>query len=259
MFVPDSPQRALWLFLYLANIVLVGCLWHSGLYRVYRFFFLYSALRVVQRAVLFPFEPNTNTYALIYLFSEPLFWLLYVLIVLELYGLVLRRHPGIATLGRWAITGGLFLSLLISVLTLFPDLSNPVQKFPVLLYFGVLQRAIMSALLVFLLLISGVLVWYPVPLTRNALVYCIGYAVYFLSTSLGALVRNVSGPTVTRTVNTIQLGIWSACVLIWILFLNRSGEAKTVVIGHLWQPSEAERLVGQLEAINSNILRTLRK
>ena len=69
----------------------------------------------------------------------------------------------------------LVLAILLSLLLL------RIEKTPNTLtgYLFMFERPILSSLVVFVLLISGFLVYYPVPLGRNVIVYLTGYARLF--------------------------------------------------------------------------------
>ena len=58
-------------------------------------------------------------------------------------------------------------------------------------YLFMFQRPIMTSLLILILLITGFLVYYPVPLGRNVLVYLLGYAVYFVTNATTIFIRNL--------------------------------------------------------------------
>ena len=182
-------------------------------------------------------------YGWTWVLTEPILWILYILIVLEMYGLVLQKYPGIASLGRWAIFVGLGIALAITALTLSADFSNPSEKFPTLRVILVGGRGIASSLVIFLLLITVFLSRYPVPLSRNVIIYSIVYAVYFLSTSVVMLVRNVAGPKILDVVNLASSAISVVCVAVWLKYLNRQGEAQTVTLLHRWRPEQAEHLI----------------
>lgn len=234
-------------------------LWQAQLLRVYPFFASYLAYRVARGIALHGFRYGTNAYAWAFFISEPLFWLAYILVVLELYSLVLRNYPGIATLGRWVLTGGLFASILISGISLQADFSNPGEKYPVILYFSVIERGVIFSLVVFLLLITGFLVSYPVPLSRNVIVHSMVCSLYFLSTTAGLLVRNITGHQVTAGINLALLAASLTCVVAWIAALSPAGEGRTIVLRHIWRPEQQQRLMDQLSAINSTLLRTARR
>ena len=244
----------------------------EGIQRIYRFFAVYVGFSVVSALVLLIAVPiarlisgnpsekfGLEVYAVTWMSTEPVLWILYILIVLEMYGLVLQKYPGIASLGRWAVFVGLGIALTITALTLSADFSNPSEKFPLIRLVLVAGRGIASSLVLFLLLITLFLSRYPVPLSRNVVVYSIVYALYFLSMSMAMLVRNVAGPGTIDAVNIVSSAISLLCVVVWIRYLSRGGEAQTVTLRHRWRPEQAQHLIEQLDSINSTLLRTARK
>jgi hypothetical protein len=263
---------------YLVWLTLAGCLIlylklrRTGLQRTYRAFSGYLLFAVLQGVLLsvLPWvaslvrgKPNhpfaTNVYAYTWLATDPVVWVLYVLVVLELFSLILQNYKGIASLGRWVMLGGLATAVAISTLTLSMDLSNPGEKFPILRLFFVVDRGVASSLVIFLLILAGFLAWYPVPLNRNVVLHCLLFAGYFLSVTLGVLLRNLTGSAVTRTVSIVLSGVALASLLVWIGFLNRAGETVKVRVRPDWAPGDEEELVAHLAAINSSLLRTARK
>jgi hypothetical protein len=254
-----GPERLLWDIGVAGYALLLLKLWRAGLMRTYPFFSSYLAYSVARGAALHAFKYGTNAYAWAYFLSEPVFWLAYILVVLELYSLVLRNYPGIASLGRWVLVAGLFASILISGLSLQADLSNPGEKYPVILYFTVIGRGVIFSLVIFLLLITGFLVSYPVPLSRNVIVHSMVWSLYFLSTTAGLLVRNITGHQVTADMNLALLAASLACLVAWIVALSPAGEGRTIVLRHIWRPEQQQRLMDQLSAINSTLLRTARR
>jgi hypothetical protein len=244
----------------------------AGLHRCYRFFCLYLLFRVLRALLLIgvPWgvkqlerRPNvpfaTNAYGWVWILTEPALWIFWVLVVLELYSLVLQNYKGIASLGRWVLLAGLVVAVGISFLTLPADLSNPAEKYPIVRQFLVIGRGVASSLVIFLLVISCFLAWYPVPLSRNVVVHCIVYAGYFLSTTLALLLRNLLGHTVTQVVSILMSCVTLVCLLIWICLLNREGESAKVRLRPRWAQDQEEELVGHLAAINSTLLRAARK
>jgi hypothetical protein len=244
----------------------------AGLHRIYRFFSAYLLFGVLRAALLMgaprlysviggpsAARHGPNLYGWIWVATQPLVWVFYVLVVLELYTLVLQNYKGIASLGRWVMLAGLTVGLLVSALSLSADLSNPTEAFPILRVFFVIDRGLSSSLVIFLLIITGFLAWYPVPLSRNLVVHCAVYAVYFLSLSMVVLVRNLVGANVMGIVNVAQLSIELACLMVWLFLLNRAGESKTVRVRPQPTPEDEQALVEQLEAINSTLLRAARK
>jgi len=244
----------------------------TGLHRTYRAFSVYLLFTVLQGALLalVPWaaslmrgRPNrpfaTNAYAYTWFATAPVTWVLYVLVVLELFSLILQNFKGIASLGRWVMLGGLATAVVLSTLTLSMDLSNADEKFRILRVFLVVDRGVASSLVIFLLILAGFLTWYPVPLNRNVVVHCIVYAGYFLSVSLGMLLRNLNGSAVSFTVNVVLSSVTLASLAVWIVFLDRAGESVKVRVRPEWAPGDEQELVAHLAAINSTLLRTAHK
>lgn len=265
-------EEYVWWLAIAGHLVLFLRLWRIGLHRIYRYFSAYLLFRVLRALILAATPPivhlldnqpnvrfGTNAYSLAWMVTLPVLWFFYILVVLELYSLVLQNYKGIASLSRWVLLTGLGVALAISSLTLATDLSNPSEQFPAIRTFLVIDRGVVSSLVIFLLFITGFLAWYPVPVGRNVVIHCVAYAMYFLSTTMVVLVRNLTGSEVTQTVNILLSCIMVACLAVWIVFLNRQGERKTVVLRRHWAAEEEEQLVQQLAAINSSLLRAGRK
>jgi hypothetical protein len=229
-------------------------LWRTRLHRVYRYFFGYLLVSLLQTAVmsLVPFDRVHYSYA--WMATEALSLCFYALIVLELYTLILGDLVGIATLSRRYIKVAIGLAIAVSLLLLY------FEKTPtgITTTFLIFERAIVSSLLVFVLLITAFVVYYPVPLNRNVVVYSIAYALYFATKTAGLFASNLSHHWY-RQVSTLLVGVSTACLMLWVFALSRRGETKPEVIGHRWQPEDGERLLSQLKAINASLVRTARK
>lgn len=253
------PERLLSYALLLLYILLIGKMVRSGLHRHYRSFFQFISVAAAQTVVCVSLLPYPKAYAWAYLLTQPAIWLFYILVVLELYSLVLSKHEGIATLGRWVMMIAVPISIFVSMLSLLADLWRSPGKYPVLVYYTVLERGLVLSLVFFLLMIAGFLLWFPVPVSRNVVLYAMLYAVYFLGSATALFVRNVMGFELTPAVSTSLLALSGVCLLVWVLFLNRNGETQMVVLRHQWHPQDEERLVQQLDSINATLLRTARK
>ena len=267
-----SVLQYIWWSTIAGYLVLYLKLRWTGLHRTYRAFSGYLLFTVLQGVLLAvlpwaasltrgrPSRPfATNAYAYTWFATTPVMWVLYVLVVLELFSLILQNFKGIASLGRWVMLGGLAVAVALSTLTLSVDLSNADEKFRILRVFLVVDRGVASSLVIFLLILAGFLTWYPVPLNRNVVLHCIVYAGYFLSVSLGMLLRNLNGSAVSLPVNIALSSVTLVCLLAWIGFLDRAGERVKVRVRPDWAPGDEEELVAHLSAINSSSLRTAHK
>lgn len=254
-----SIESILWLAAIACYAILLARMVISRLHVVYRYFFFYLLFRLARSLLLAGLDRHTSAYGWAYLATEPVLWVLYVLVVLELFTIVLRDYPGIQTLSRRVLAVGLTISAAVALATLLPDLGNPAERYPILRIMYVSQRVVMSSLVVFFTILTAFLVWYPVPLSRNVVVYCVGYSIYFISATMGLFVRNIAGEAVTRITSTVLLGAGVACLIAWILLLNGQGETKALSLRRHISALDEDRLVGQLESINRGLLGSARK
>ena len=113
-------------------------------------------------------------------------------------------------------------------------------------------------LVIFLLLISLFMTWFPLRLKRNSVLYIAGFVVYFLTRSTGLLLTNLE-PQERFLIDSVMITIASGCLLVWLVALRASGEQTMTVFGHRWDPASMARLTGQLDAINARLLRFSRR
>jgi len=242
-----------------AAVLLVCCLavlmLLRQLHRIYFFFFLFLVFEVVRSLVLFPISPKSGLYYWIFVVSQPISWLLYVFVVLEIYSLAFKEHPGIASLSRWVLSAALLAAIGISALTLGADLSKPALSFKLLVLYSVIERGVVSSLLLFLLLITAFLVFFPLPVRRNLAIHTTIFSAYFLSTALALFTRNVAGYQTSRIISTVLLGIDIICFTLWIFLLKQAGETIVQPIRRRWHPDDEARMLQQLDAISSVLLR----
>src|SRR5215467_11980909 len=100
-------------------------LWRTGLYR--RYPALFGFLLVVSLLSLAflasnvsALASNVSAYVTYWKILQPFTWVFSVWGVLELYTVILERHKGLATFGRWMQCAGFAVSTLVSVLALLP-------------------------------------------------------------------------------------------------------------------------------------------
>jgi hypothetical protein len=237
-----------------ALLTLCVRMWTTGLYRVYINFFRYLVLELLQALIPLLVPLESRLYRDLFVVSEGLIAAFDALVVLELYSVILRNLQGIAGVARRYIKVTLALAIVISLLPLL------IEKTPNTLtgYLFIFERPVLSSLIVFVLLICVFLVYYPVPLGRNVIVYLAGYVVYFPMIAAMAFLQNL-GYFWNRQKSNVDMGVTLACLVFWLLALSPQGESRRVVVGHQWKPDDEQRLLAQLEAINASLLRSGRK
>lgn len=252
----DSAEHIVWACNWFLVLVLIWKLVSTGLHRIYFWFFIMLCFQALQTPVLMYLNAPTTLYGWAYFLSEPALWVLYMLAVLELYSLALRKHQGIASMSRWFMLGALLISVTVSALTLPAELSRPAEKYPILMYSSVVERGVTFSLVLLLLLITGFLLWTPISIRRNIVVHASLYSVYFLASAAVLFLRNIQGYKLLDVVSIARLSLNALCLLLWVLLLNKRGEEIEAVVRSRWQPADEVRLARQMDAVNSFLLKS---
>jgi hypothetical protein len=233
-------------------------LFTSGLYGRYRAFFSYLIFTALHDGVLTIPKPTGKLYYLIWTRTEPVEWLFFALVVLEIYALVLQDYKGLSTVGRWALIAAVVLALLASGLSVMAPSHDTIQG-PLLRYYYVAERGVYFSLAVFLLTILGVLMQYPIGLNRNILVHSIVFSVYFLADTVIYLLLSTLGHGAWSAVRLALDAITLGALVTWLAMLNPAGELRKQSLRPAWMPGREEELVSQLNHLNAALLRATRK
>jgi len=248
----------------LGSLLTAAKLYQSGLYRRYRVFFAYFLFRIPNGLVPLLADLKSPVYFYLWVFTEPLIWVFYVWVVLELCRLVLERHQGLYTLGKWAMYVGMAVSVTLSVLSVLakfqaapPQRSRSLHN-SIIGYFLAGDRGVTFCMAVFLLLMLFLLSRYPVRLSRNVVLHTTLYTIYFLSSTLGVILVSVFGVHLFTTIDVGLMGVSTLCILAWLVFLNPNGEEVRVNIPN-FAPEHERRILYHLDALNSTLLKASRK
>ncbi len=237
-----------------AFAILLWRLSKTKLTGIYRYFTAYVVFQVFRLTLVVFIPYRSNAYGYFFFTCEPIVWILSALAILEVYGIVLRNHPGIASWGRWALIASIGASVVLSFCTLFLDYQNASEKYPILANFFLLSRLVTISLLLFVVLIAFCLVWFPIGLNRNTVVHCCVFAGYFFIKSSTFIVAGLLLGRSYAAMNIATQLLLILCCALWISGLSTEGETIPAKIGHYWDPGQEERLMAQLDAINRTIV-----
>lgn len=231
----------------------------NGLTRKYSYLTAFLAFSVLRGAfaVWAPLTPRM--YLLTYKVTEPVVWIFYFLVTLEIYTLVFNNYPALRTTGRWVLMTLTTLSAIIALASLYVDVSGSVPAGFNLRFVHIAERGVTSALALLILSMTGFLLWYPMRLPRNIIVHSLLFSVYFLTKSFLLLGRNVLGLQSAQIVSSYIQLLGAFCLLGWLILLSRRGEEVIVRLRRSWDPEEEERLRGQLTQINAALARFARQ
>jgi hypothetical protein len=252
-------EKSLWGLNLLASAFVVWRLHFLGLRKTYRYFFGGMVLAVIRTAILFPLSPSTKLYYQVWISTQPLLWLAYLLIVSELYFLSLKSYRGIYSLTRWFLFGAVATAVIISAITVLPTITVAPVRYPMPYYYALIERGIATSLAIFLLLLLLLVTWFTIPLSRNLLTHCTVYSVYFFANNVISLYRQLGGIDASSLSNISKLTVALGCYYCWAFLLSSNGEERTASL-HLGRSAlDEKRLLGQLEDLNATLLRAARK
>ncbi len=254
-------EKAVWyLTIGLTAAVLVR-LSLTGLVKIYRLLFFYLASDFLSSVAGLFISFHSKAYADYYFSAQTVKIVIAALMLVEIYSLALERHPALAQFGRSIVGYILLAAAVIPVVLLFTDHSASVGAHPYVRTFFLFEQTMDAIMALFLVLISIFLGWFPVRMRRNVIVYIGGFIVWTLSRSALVYVINqrFTNRHVTQASNIVQMCFTLGCLFWWLFGLKREGEARTAVVGHLWNRAEAERLTKQLDAINDSLERLRRR
>jgi hypothetical protein len=238
--------------------LVAGKLYTTGLHRRYRAFFWYMLFRIVEGVWPNFIDIKSGLYAWVWVFTEPISLFLYILVVLELARLVLENHQGLYTLGRWSIYFGMAISVVLSILSLLPRIKpNMTQRSKYMGYVFALDRAVTLCMAIFLILMLFLISRYPVKLSRNVLLHACLYTLFFICNTLDFILARVFGLPHYAAIDTSRMIVACLCLLCWFLFLSPEGEEAQRQVLH-YSPEHEERLLYQLDAINTTMLKISR-
>jgi hypothetical protein len=239
-----------------AYVLLLRKLLKEDLARKYWYFSLLIAAEAIRVPLMAALPQRSNLYAHVYFATAPVVWVLFVLVVLEFFQLILKGHFGIASAGRIALSAALGMSVVVSAGTLLLDMQHISAEAALLFNFMLLERMVMTSLLVLLLMLIAFASYFPIPLSRNIKVHAGVFAVYFTVRTAMLFLRVFFGLDVIVAVNIGLQVLGLACVIAWLRLLSPSGE----MLPQTTRPTESEeRLLAQLESINESLARSARK
>jgi hypothetical protein len=176
---------------------------------------------------------------------------------------VMEEQPGILRTSRRIFAASFALAVIIGSVSakLEYDASAPAHTLmaEMVTRAMIIERACVTTSLVLLALTLGFLLWFPVEVTRNAALLCSGLLAYFASATALLLLRDVWSLGSTLTLSIGVVSVQTACLLLWLRYLNRGGESRRIRPGRSWRRQDQEKLIGQLEAINAALIRSARR
>ena len=227
----------------------------SGIFRIYPWFCAYILAETLRILAASQVSIYSNAYTTQWKIASTAKAILLVFVVLEMYRVALAGRPALARYAQRVakyviLAGALFSGLMLWLL----GSGGSLQKSPVYHYFAFL-RTMDCWMLVMVAAILWYVLWFPVRLSRNALLYIIGFGVFFLSETVHFVMLEQLPLYQGRYVSSAALTVNWLCLVCWAVALGGRGGHTTSVIGHFWNREKAERLNALLDSINDRLER----
>ncbi|MFZ0591638.1 MAG: hypothetical protein WAM39_14325 [Bryobacteraceae bacterium] len=241
-------------------IVLVVRLFWLGLAASYSVFTALLCFDIVSSAAAFlvPWHALRIDYRVAWLLLKPVAWILYTWVVYSILQKIMFSHRGILSVSRKVFACCFAGAIAIGIMSARVEFAVARPNAPVDLAL-VVERGFCTMSLLLLCATLICLLWFPISVSRNAALLCSGLMVYFAAKTALLLARDVWSPDSVRLVSLALILISTACLAMWAVFLTRAGEYETVRPGHSWKPTEQDRLLHELEAINAVLLRSVKQ
>jgi len=255
--MPDTAYLLQVLTLVCSGLAALRLFW-NGLYRRYPALCGYLVFRVPSGLIPFFFDNSSkgSAYFYIYVYSQPLIWMFYILMVREVYALALANHRGVHTLGRWAMYGSVVVSVAVSMLSIMARITPKMpQKSKYIGYVVAIDRGVNFALVLFILLILFFLSRYPVPLSRNVVRHSSILFMYYLMNTATILLRSMYGPD-NQTISLVLEVVGAMVIFSWLILITPAGEEVRKVVGI--GTEHEQRILQQLDSLNAALLKISR-
>lgn len=254
----SGTERALFYLNFAAEIVLLWRLFHAEFYRTYRPLFWYWMVQAVGSAAALSAPMYTYQYLYVYWAVETITILAAVLVVQDLFRITFLEHPAVASFAKRGVLAALAIAAAVALSGIRLDSTILPGQYPAIHRFATFERSMNFVILLFLLIFSALLVWFPIKVRRNIVVYISGFLLFSASRSIGLLLSNLLPPGDTRLVSTVLLALTLTCLVIWIIGLQPEGELVTATPGYRRNPETMQRLSHQLDSINAALSRFVR-
>lgn len=201
-------------------------------------------------------SPRSRAYFWVYIVSLVLEDAVSILAVRELVSLIFERYPGIRTLGRWTVYGGIVFAASTSLgAARFLSSAYPHRKWG-LYYFQFAHRSVVFSLAIAIVAILFVLSKYPLSLGRNTYVSSAFFSAIFLSDALRLAIDSLTPQFFNHYADWTEAFIITGCLAAWAVMLRPEPAPAARV--SFPTPVE-ERLLHQLDALNQLVTRAARQ
>jgi hypothetical protein len=196
-----------------------------GMWRSYRYFCWCLVAEGLILALLLAAQGNDRAYLQIYKVSQVPLWVLYVLMVTDLYRKVFARFPGIARFAQRVVVASICVAFALALGSIGGDISQGWSGRSMILRYSIILRAISAAISLFLILIAFFLVWLPIPLPVNTIRHSVLFFFYFFVNTFVHYVLDLGRGSYVQIANLVTSLSTLIALLCWYFLLYPAGES----------------------------------
>ncbi len=250
----SSLERLFWIAHIVLLVLLSIRLFWSGLFLRYRCFFALVVLLAVRNLALSLAQGHVFAFFWIWMATEPIVVLAYILTVFEIFALTLQRYHGLRVFSRSVLTFAMVAASAISVLSIFPDLEfNASADNQWFLLVNVVRRGLYTSLLGFLVLLVTLISFFPVRLSRNTILHVVLFSTWFLFHTSASLAINFRGKDFVPLVNAAAGLVAVLTSAAWCFLLTQAGEKVETAVRSNLSDEQAGMLLDKLKSINESL------
>ncbi len=251
-------ERLFWYANFVATLALLLRLTQLKLIRVYPSLFWFWLAQALETALLLPVPLKSALYDNLYYLAQTVNLALAIWVVLELYRQALSLHPALMSFGRKSVLSLMALAAILAASGVLMDSAPPPGRSFVLHRFLATERTMDLMVLAFLLLISLFLLWFPVRVKRNVVVYILGFVGFYTTRAAGLLLVNRLPQDYLQPMSGFLLACSLGCLLIWLFGLRTESKDVMTITGTHAHGAGLDRLSLQLDEINAALSRLAR-
>jgi len=196
-----------------------------------------------------PAHPSRLLMKVAWRLSEPIVWLLWFWIVLELFGRWTQSYPGIGRFGRLLLGALSVIALSVSLISWPVEWKALVFAHDFRIYYF-LTRVLMGTLALFTLSVWLFFRNYPAPVAPNIVRHTHVTAFYLAATALSWLLHNFHQVALAN-LSIVVLAV--GCFPAWAILLTRKGEEVALV------PAMPPEDIARIEHVNRQLLVLMRR
>ena len=248
---------------FLLVVRLIGLHLH-GVYKVFGVFVLYECVGSSIVLLQSPAMLFSRVYDGEWLVLSAAGWVINLWMIYGLMEAVLARLPGILKFSHRLLNYAFVGSVVVALFTAKSELTGNAIRAPDWLISAVnvgmvLERVIATIVLLVILAIFCFVLWFPVKMPRNLVVFGLGLVIYFSCRNVLVLAQEFMPRHAGAVAAQVSMVVLTGCFCYWTFCLNREGESAEVSVGHGWRSGDQQKLVEQLESMNAALLRSARR